>query len=236
MTVVFKDANLNEAIAGISGEPADWQELNLSGKNLTSLEGLEQCAQLISLDVSVNDVEAIKPICSLVHLEKLYAQRNPFMDFSALKKLQKLKELRLGGTWEDYDVGELTLESYGPAWGETVTTTVLPHLVPLQNLQTLAFYNHGLVSLNQLQKLPKLRKLELIRGSRTIKLSTLAENRTIEEMFLVHTACTNLKCLRTFHKLKKLVIAGMSKKRLAEISHQVKDLEADGVSVTVDCG
>ena len=233
MKVIFKDANLLAAIAGKSGTPAQWQELNLSGKSIVTLEGLEQCLQLKCLDLSVNDIEAIKPICSLPSLEKLHAQRNPFMDFSALKKLKSLKELYLGGTWEDYDVGELTLESYGPAWGPTVTTKVLAHLVPLENLQRLAFYNHGLLSLHQLNKLPKLKRLELIRGSRTIKLSSLAENHTIEEISLVHTSFTNLKSLRTLRKLKKLVIEGMGKKRLAEIGHHVKGLEADGVLVKV---
>ena len=229
----IKNERLAAALEDIEGERNQWQELVVSGKVLTSLDGLEECTELITLDFSNNYIESIEPICALSKLKRLFAQRNPFMDFVHLKRLQNLEELHVGGQWEDYDVGVLTLESYGPGFGPTVTTKVLKHLAPLEKLRTLSVYNHGLISLEQLQSLPNLQRLTLIRGDSIVNLATLAENRSLEELSLELTSFTNLKSLRTLRRLKKLTIEGMSKKHRAEIEPHIEKLKADGIDVVL---
>ncbi len=230
---IFADKNLVAALEQKNGKVQKWQQLVISGKDISSLKGMEECIELQLLDVSINEIDKIKPICLLPKLRVLKAQRNPFIDFASLKTLHGLEVLYLGGTWVDYDVGELTLESFGPAFGPTVNSRMLKHLVPLKNLHTLHLYNHGLTSLTQLQELPTLRELVLNNGDSTVNLATMVGKSKLVHIQLLHTAFSSLKSLRAMGSLEKLTIEGLSKKRMSEIEPQIEKLETDGLEVKI---
>ncbi|MFO8057559.1 MAG: leucine-rich repeat domain-containing protein [bacterium] len=71
------------------------KELDLSGKNITELNGLEHCTRLARLDLGSNYLRDISPLAGLTNLVLLNLEENYIADLAPLSGLVKLEELNL---------------------------------------------------------------------------------------------------------------------------------------------
>lgn len=81
--------------------PADLRslegELDLSGRELTELNGLEYCTGLSVLNLAGNTLDRITELSALTHLRELYLEDNDISDLSPLAGLEGLEILDLSG-------------------------------------------------------------------------------------------------------------------------------------------
>lgn len=96
----FKDKELASAISNelrnqdLSKKDYDKiKYLNLSFRDITSLEGIEVLTSLESLTLSNNRVESLEPLANLKHLKLLDVQNNRVRDLSPLKDIESLEVL-----------------------------------------------------------------------------------------------------------------------------------------------
>ena len=75
-------------------------ELDLQGKGLTSVKGLEKLTQLTKLHLSNNHLTNVKGLENLTQLKSLYLLSNQLTDVEELKNLTELKGLFLIGNPE----------------------------------------------------------------------------------------------------------------------------------------
>lgn len=92
---------LSEAWQAIIGDPKRFvksKEVYLMRKELTDLEGLRWCSQLLSLSFAVNKISNLAPLAGLTTLRSINANGNPVEDLRPLSGLHGLRELTLTGT------------------------------------------------------------------------------------------------------------------------------------------
>ncbi len=77
-------------------DPSVVQTLDLSGKGITSLEGIQFLPNLTSLNISGNEIKSIKPLLRLPNLKSLDISNNPIGDFELLTQFTGLEYLFLG--------------------------------------------------------------------------------------------------------------------------------------------
>ncbi|MGD7053925.1 leucine-rich repeat domain-containing protein [Sutcliffiella horikoshii] len=102
--IPFEDANLEEAIRNSIGiynrqitsgdlEKADY--LNISGYEITSLDGLQFATNLKALNADHNNIKDVSPLADLTQLTDLVLWNNQITDISSLEKLTNLTFLDL---------------------------------------------------------------------------------------------------------------------------------------------
>ena len=151
-------------------------KLSLSRKGIRSIQGLEHCTTLKSLDLRFNQIEDLSPIVKLDKLEGLALAVNPFKvvpDLSALKKVKDLnfyqcRSLRdisglKGMTWlETLLLERVGLKDISPVVGLVNLKSLdlrfnqIEDLSPIVNMGKLENLN---VDNNLIQKVPDLSKL-----------------------------------------------------------------------------
>jgi len=191
----------------------------------TSIQGLENCANLIYLpllNMSITDltpltnlikleyldlnqnytIEDITALANLVNLEKLILYSNPVKDISVLGNLKNLKELWL--------------------WFTPITN--LSSLSSLSNLEILYLSGVGegitFESIEPLRNLLNLKQLELSGGNITD--ITPLENLT--ELILLDVNYNNLTAISPVSKMKKLIRLHIRLNKINDISG-IKNLE-----------
>jgi Leucine-rich repeat (LRR) protein len=161
----FADENLARAICDALGEAITWAglagltRLTADARGIYSLTGLEFAVQLTYLSLEDNEIESLTALESLVELETLRLHDNRCWDLRPLAKLTQLRELTLGGFWVDEDVGTLTLEAFGPAWGPAISN--LTSVRGLHKLRELRVWHHCLKEIDAIRGLRQLVKLAL---------------------------------------------------------------------------
>lgn len=75
----------------------DFEEYEMTQQGLDSLDGIEYCKQLVTLDVSDNRISDISNLWNLQHLEELYLANNEIGLIDTLGNLLKLRVLDLSG-------------------------------------------------------------------------------------------------------------------------------------------
>lgn len=88
----------------------DIDELELSGRGMDSLEGIEHCIHLVTLDLSDNRLTNLEGMEGLAYLEELYLAGNNIGYIDTLSYLNRLRILDLSGNQVDdiSPLGELT--------------------------------------------------------------------------------------------------------------------------------
>ena len=84
----------------------DYEKMELSESGLDSLDGVEYCKYVVSLDLTGNEISDITDLWTLKQLEELYLARNQIGYIDALYNLKKLRILDLSGNQID-DVSPL---------------------------------------------------------------------------------------------------------------------------------
>jgi Leucine-rich repeat (LRR) protein len=102
----IRDAALDSAIRAELGKPLgilsqadllDVTEINASGLNIQTLDGIEGCRNLTLLDLRSNNVRSITPLENLVNLRVLDLGNNNLTQITAISGLFLLEEVTLSG-------------------------------------------------------------------------------------------------------------------------------------------
>jgi hypothetical protein len=121
--VTFADLNIEAAVRLEIGKPegaiytSDLKGLSaidVSGRNITNLSGLDYCTALTQLQLDDNKIDDITPLSHLTNLSYLELNGNQIHDISALSHLTNLRNLYLA----DNEISDITslsnLVSLGP--------------------------------------------------------------------------------------------------------------------------
>lgn len=115
------------------------EELDLSGRNLTDLQGLQYLVNLVNLDLSNNNISDLQHIKNMDRLERLILDNNSINNLDYLADLNALEELSLKGN-------------------EVSDISVLSKLVSLKKLN---LSNNRILSIDSLRHLNGLKELYL---------------------------------------------------------------------------
>lgn len=150
LEVSFPDDQLEQAIRQILQKSEneavtqnDMQSLtavNLSGRGIKSLQGLEYASNITKLDVSQNELEDIAPLKSLTKMISLEAKANQIKDLTPLKKLTNLSNLDLNSNLV-YDLEPLRLLKNLAYLN--LTDNRVWNLDPIRNLRFDQYYDTG---------------------------------------------------------------------------------------------
>ncbi|MFL7793419.1 MAG: leucine-rich repeat domain-containing protein [Anaerolineae bacterium] len=263
----FADQNLAQAVCETLGEAITWAglteltELIADARGIYSLAGLEFAVQLTHLSLVDNEIEALTPLKSLVELKTLRLHDNRCWDLRPLAKLTQLRGLTLGGFWVDEDVGTLTLEAFGPAWGPAVSD--LTPVRALHELRELRVWHHCLKEIDAVSGLSQLAKLTLdgyqgggpvkdwtaLRGLENIRELSLCSNRLadndliviaelpqLEQVDLRHNQITDVAVLVQKRNLKAGACLDLRGNPLGHDAQktQIPQLQARGVRVITE--
>ena len=138
-------------------------KLDASGRNITSLNGIERMPNLVELDLRDNQVGNLDPLKKLKHLKKLNLRNNELTDISPLEQLTNLTYLNIHSNSE--------ITSIEPLSGLVNLQTLIMAYVPigdeihiLENLRHLSHLNLrgcGVTDLDPISHLENLYYLNL---------------------------------------------------------------------------
>jgi len=147
--IVFSDPKLEEGVREAIGKPEGRLythqlltliELDLSGRGIRELEGIEGIRNLRVLDLSDNQIEDLTPLQGLRKLQKLNLRENRVRDITALAEMKQLTYLNLHS---NEDIQDLT-----PLKNLTMLNSLILRNVPigdqvsiLANLNRLTYLN-----------------------------------------------------------------------------------------------
>ncbi|CAH1201777.1 MULTISPECIES: stalk domain-containing protein [unclassified Paenibacillus] len=162
--LAFEDINLEQAIKSLLNKNDDESltkedlesltDVNLSGKGIKSLQGLEYAVNMTTLDLSDNQIEDIKPLRKLTKLTDLSVSRNQFNDLSALAGLVNLNTLSISSN----KITDLKpLAGLVNLWRLDAANNNIKDLAPLSKLTNLLSLD---LSSNQIYDLEPLRNLQ----------------------------------------------------------------------------
>jgi uncharacterized protein (TIGR03067 family) len=167
---VFADKNLEQAVRRFLHDPEG--ELTLeklqtvssldgSGKNISKLDGLEKCKNLLEIKLSKNQIVDLAPLKELSNLQSLDLSANKIADISALKGLTKLQYIELSNnqiTKVDALSGMTSLSALYISGNQI--SDVLP-LGSLTNLSSLSLGQNRIKDVGALAKVTRLFSLDL---------------------------------------------------------------------------
>ena len=159
--IVFSDPKLEEGVREALGKPEGRLythqlltliELDLSGRGIRELEGIEGIRNLRVLDLSDNQIENLTPLQGLKKLQKLNLRENRVRDITALAEMKQLTYLNLHS---NEDIQDLT-----PLKNLTMLNSLILRNVPigdqvsiLTNLNRLTYLNIRHTSIRNIEVL-----------------------------------------------------------------------------------
>jgi len=193
-------------------------ELDLSGSDLSSLNGIEQLSNLVSLNLRNNRLIDISPLSALTRLEYLDLKANRISNISPLANLDRLEYLNLYGNTSITSIQPLSslvnlqklILAYVPVGGQT---QLLGHL---QNLQYLNLRSCGVVDINFLTSLPELEYLNLHSNPHITDIDTLLDLPDLENLILANIPIHEQAHLLS--SLKNLIYLNLRNTNLRDIS------------------
>lgn len=218
--IVFKDANLENAIRKLLNKPtgditqvdvSKITHLYLHSLNITDLTGLEHFKNLISLNLSGNaDIVSLAPILNLTKLNTLLLANVPLTDISDIGNITSLTRLQ-------------------------ISSVALIDITPLQNLtnlQDLSLTNLPLVDVNVLQNLTKLKRLNLDLNNIT-DISALANLTNLQILGLMGNNIEDVSPLTKLTNLNLLLLDENPVKNIDVLTSlpKLKDFHFDGSKI-----
>jgi Leucine-rich repeat (LRR) protein len=166
-----------------------FQKLDLSGKNIESIEGLQYATNLTELGLNWNNIQDISPVANLTNLTKLYLDDNEVSDLAPVQNLTNLDSLGVGGN-PFTDIG------------------------PLANLTKLTYLNlsrHHLTDVSPLSNLTNLSRLFLDGGptqteNKLTDIGPLANLINLNEVYLGNNKIKDLSPLSNLPVLSGLYL------------------------------
>jgi Leucine-rich repeat (LRR) protein len=187
-------------------ELESFETLDLSGKNIHSLEGLQYAVNLKELSLQYNQyIEDISPIASLVNLERLYISDNQIADISPLRNLHKLTHLDISNN----NLSDISLISsftnltyLYAAWNQI---TDLQPLANLTQLTRLFLDDNNITDISPLKSLVNLSMLGLS-DNHISDLSTIAYMPELRSLYLSSNHISDISPLANT-KLGDIILA-----------------------------
>ncbi|MFB8374631.1 stalk domain-containing protein [Paenibacillus taichungensis] len=191
--LAFEDLNLEQAIKSLLNKNDDESltkedlesltDVNLSGKEIKSLQGLEYAVNVTKLSLSGNQIADISPLSNAVNLTTLDLSGNQIVDIKPLRKLKKMTDLSLASN----QINDLS------------------SLAGLVNLSTLSISSNKITDLKPLTGLVKLRSLEA--ANNNIKdLAPLSKSTLLVTLNLSSNQIYDLEPLRNLQSLAYLYL------------------------------
>ena len=236
--VYFPDANLEAAIRTAISKPegpiypSDLEgltRLSAVDKNIANLTGLEQCTNLTSLILWVNQISDISPLANLIGLTHLVLGDNQISDISPLVNLNGLTELYLGYNQISNisPLANLTnLTSLSLDYNEISDVSPLANLngltklyldynqisdiSPLANLTNLTLLDLGgnqISNISPLANLTNLTLLDLAFNQQLSDISPLANLTNLQQLYIWATQISDISVLANLNSLTSLVLA-----------------------------
>jgi Leucine-rich repeat (LRR) protein len=224
--VTFPDANLEAAIREAVGKPegdinvCDLEVLiglGASGRNITSIAGLEYCTKLTTLRLQNNQISDLSPLSGLTSLTVLYLYDNQISDLSPLSSLTSLTELLLSGN---------QITDLSPLSGLTSLTELtlydnqIADLSPLSGLTSLTELALGNNQISDLSPLPGLTSLMALylSDNQITDLSPLSGLTSLTGLYLWNNQIADLSPLSGLTSLTELNLAGNQISDLSPLS------------------
>jgi Leucine-rich repeat (LRR) protein len=181
-------------------------ELNLEGKNLDSLEGIEYFTNLTKLYCGINQIRDISQLFNLTKLEVLFLNENKISDISGIENLQSLTELNLSAN-EIVDIHSLAgLTNLKALYLLSNQINDISSLAGLTNLEDLELYQNQISNIDSLQNLTKLKVLTLF-DNKITDISALKELVNLEQLYLDYNKISDISSLAGLSNLDSLSLA-----------------------------
>ncbi|MFK3939097.1 DUF2252 family protein [Alkalihalobacillus sp. NPDC078783] len=167
-------------------------ELKATGAGISNLTGIEYATNLITLNLSENQISDLSPLQKLTKLEDLKLESNQVTDASPLSGLTSLEKLNL----------------------RTNSVKDLNPLQPLVQLEKLDVRENGLSSIEVVAHFPKLKELNL----RENAVSDLEPIRGLKELVELNLHTNHVQDLDPLRELVKLEVITMRRNQISDIS------------------
>lgn len=210
--VNFPDANLEAAIRTILGQPSGdilksdlltMEDLSANEQEIADLTGVENCLNLIFINLIDNNISDISPLAGLIELFSLNLMYNQISVLDSLAGLSSLERLSL--TYNQIsDISPLAgltgLTELTLSYNEIADLSPLAGLI---NLQVLSLAHNQFTDISDLSGLTALEKLFL--GANSIDdISPLADLDNLTSLYIEHTDVTDLSPISGLVNLEAL--------------------------------
>jgi len=231
--VMFSDPNLEaavrDAISKPSGDilPDDLEgltQLSAAGLGISSLEGIQYCADLAELALADNDILDLSPISNMEKLSWLDVGNNQITDLSALADLSSLRDLGLKGN----QISDLSpLSGLTGLWTVSLWSNQVADLSPLADLTSLRMLDltdNEFSDLSPLAGLAELRVLALS-GNWIVDVSPLSRLSKLMLLDLQSNRIVDIEALEDLPRLEELYLQN-NRLDLASSSAAMRSVEA----------
>ena len=198
--VTIPDPHLAEAVRQEIGEPITTHtmfyltSLNVRGRGITDLTGLEHAYNLESLEALGNPISDVSPLAGLTQLTELNIRGTEVADISPLTGLTQLTLLSLG-----YKISDLS-----PLAGLTQLKRLYLIGVPISDLSPLA-------GLTQLERLD-------LRGTEVLDVAPLAGLTQLKRLWLLDTAISDISPLAGLTQMEHLYLSNTAVSDIAPLT------------------
>ena len=177
-SVIFPDYNLNLAINNNLGNPDDLTTkellflttLFINDLNIWNIDGLNNCTNLVELDLSNNHVYQITALGELIYLERLKISSNNITNFNPLELLINIEEL---------EISHLNLSE-------------INFISSLDNINRLVISNNNISDISTIVNLNKIEFLNLSNNQLT-DISSITDLSKIRILLLHENQITNIE-------------------------------------------
>ena len=215
--VDIPDANLKSALLTELNKGADYSitvddmksidSLYAYGEKISSIEGLQYCTNLKTLDLDYNSISDISPLKNLTNLQTLYLIGNKISDISYLSALKDLNVLFLINN----EISDLTplssLTNLGWLCLSNNKITDISPLASLTNVYHLTLNMNSISDLTPLKNLTNLNFLE-VNSNKFTDYSPILSLTNLSNLFLEHNNIDDISGLSSLTNLVKLDLAG----------------------------
>ncbi|MFF2479589.1 stalk domain-containing protein [Paenibacillus sp. NPDC058071] len=181
-------------------------ELQLAGRHIKKLDGLESAKNITRLDLSGNELTELKPLSDLTQLRELDITNNQIVSLESLSAMTELESFRFS---HNRVTSLEALSGLSGLQAITASNNALKSLEPLGKLTELQKIDVSYNQIHDLSPLKKLNRLDSlsISGNRVSDLSAIAGTASLNALWASQNQIQNLKPLKNLKGLRYLELS-----------------------------